>query len=262
MRLIILSLFYKIFDLFLQKNQPIYKICKHCIDRYRGENNSDIYHNGEYHFLKSNAKNFKIVFDVGSNIGEWAKIILNINKDIKLHCFEPSAFTFQKLIENNFSENVICNNFGLSSQKGEKELFVVQDGAGGNSLYKRYGVKRKVQKIEQVMLDTLESYCRERDIREIDFVKIDTEGHELEVLKGARSLLEKQRIKLIQFEYGGCNIDAKVFFKDIFNFFKDFDYRIYKIFPDKVKLVKTYKQDLDNFRYANYIAARKNSEPK
>ncbi|PJB98650.1 MAG: FkbM family methyltransferase [Candidatus Nealsonbacteria bacterium CG_4_9_14_0_8_um_filter_36_17] len=262
MKSILLSLFYKIFDLFLQKNQLIYKICKHCVDRYRGENNSDIYNNGEYSFLKRHAGDFKIVFDVGTNKGEWAKFILGINKNIELHCFEPSVYTFKKLMENNFPDNVICNNFGLSSRKEARKLFVFEDGAGGNSLYKRYGIKKEAQEKEQVAMDTLENYCRGKNIKKIDFVKIDTEGHELEVLKGMKSLLKENRIKMIQFEYGGCNLDARVFLKDIFDFFKDLDYKIYKIFPNEVKLIESYGQYLDNFQYANYVAVQKKINPK
>ena len=137
-----------------------------------------------------------------------------------------------------------------------------EDGAGGNSLYKRYGIKKEAQEKEQVAMDTLENYCRGKNIKKIDFVKIDTEGHELEVLKGMKSLLKENRIKMIQFEYGGCNLDARVFLKDIFDFFKDLDYKIYKIFPNEVKLIESYGQYLDNFQYANYVAVQKKINPK
>ena len=75
-------------------------------------------------------------------------------------------------------------------------------------------------------------------------------------------LLKENRIKMIQFEYGGCNLDARVFLKDIFDFFKDLDYKIYKIFPNEVKLIESYGQYLDNFQYANYVAVQKKINPK
>ncbi|MFH1036590.1 MAG: hypothetical protein V1756_00770, partial [Patescibacteria group bacterium] len=76
------------------------------------------------------------------------------------------------------------------------------------------------------------------------------------------SMLKENRIKMIQFEYGGCNLDARIFLKDIFDFLYDLDYRIYKIFPDKTKIIENYGQYLDNFQYANYLAVQKGLEPK
>ena len=259
MKSIILSIFYKTFDLFFKENKVFYSICKHCVDRYEGENNSDIHNNGELHFLNNNAKHFEIVFDVGANRGEWTNLLLNINKDVEVHCFEPSPFTFKKLIANNFPKNVICNNIGLSSKKTEATLFTFQDGSECNSLYRISGLGKMVQrKEEKVKLDTLEDYCQKRKIDKIDFLKIDTEGHELEALKGAEQFIKKNKIGIIQFEYGGCDISSRTFLEDIIDFLKDLDYRIYKIFPKGVKFIKEYNQDFEDFHYANYLAIKNN----
>jgi len=47
--------------------------------------------------LKKNIKSNDVVFDVGANVGEWSKLVLKTNKDINIHCFEPSKATFKKL---------------------------------------------------------------------------------------------------------------------------------------------------------------------
>jgi len=87
----------------------------------------------------------------------------------------------------------------------------------------------------------------------VDFLKVDVEGHELECFRGANTLLSNRRIKAIQFEYGGCNIDSRVFLKDIFAFFGDFPrYHFFKILPHGLRLVQTYDQRLDNFQYQNW----------
>ena len=54
--------------------------------------------------------------------------------------------------------------------------------------------------------------------QEIDIMKLDVEGHELDVLEGSRKTINS--IKLIQFEFGGCNIDSKTFFQDFYYFLK------------------------------------------
>ena len=83
------------------------------------------------------------VFDVGANIGHWAKLALQINPDLNLHCFEPSRSTFQELLSNKFQSNVICNNFGFSSTSGEACMHVFRDGSALNSLYKIFPEKLK-----------------------------------------------------------------------------------------------------------------------
>ena len=79
------------------------------------------------------------------------------------------------------------------------------------------------------------------------------EGHELEVFKGGESLFREGRVQVIQFEYGGCNIDSKVLLKDIFEFFEGMNYGFCKIFPDRLKPVERYDQRLENFKYQNWL---------
>jgi hypothetical protein len=91
----------------------------------------------------------------------------------------------------------------------------------------------------------------------IDFLKVDVEGHELEVFKGTKEMLGKGAIKYIQFEYGGCNIDARMLLKDLFNFFLPYHYTLYKIYPHELRHVPRYDQRLENFQYQNWVAVAK-----
>lgn len=252
----------KLFDNIPQNSEFIYRICKRYVDQYNGESNCNINSNGELFFLKRNLSASDVVFDVGANIGEWSKLALDVNNKIELHCFEPSKYSFRKLLNNNFPSNVHCNNFGLGSKKELRTLYIFDNGSGLNSLYQRHGLENiglaPQQKEEQVPIDTLDSYCNEKKIDNIDFLKIDVEGHELEVFKGARNMLQKEKVKIIQFEYGGCNIDAKVFLNDIFEFFEGSNYSFYKIYPKNIRYIERYDQRLDNFQYSNYLIIRKN----
>lgn len=243
-----------------KNNELLYRFCKKYVNDFNGDNNFDMIRNGEINFLKRNLRNGDIVFDVGAHVGNWSKLALDINNEITLHCFEPSKYTFQKLVDNNFPSNVYRNKFGLGSKKESKTMYIFDDGSGTNSLYQRrglegYGLATQQEK-EQVFIDTLDIYCTERNVSEIDFQKIDVEGHEFEVLKGAINMLEKEKIKIIQFEYGGTYIDAGVFLKDIFKFFENLNYNFYKIFPENIKYIERYDQRLDNFQYQNYLLIR------
>ena len=87
----------------------------------------------------------------------------------------------------------------------------------------------------------------------IDLMKVDVEGHELEVFKGAVGMLAQGKIKRIQFEYGGCNIDSRVLLKNLFDFLVPYGYTFYKVFPRELRRVPRYDQRLENFQYQNWV---------
>ena len=108
-------------------------------------------------------------------------------------------------------------------------------------------------KRETIFIDTIDIYCAEQNINRIDFLKIDVEGHEFEVLRGASKMLRANKIKIIQFEYGGSYLDAHVFLKDIFRYFENFNnYKFFKILPNSLEYIANYNQQLDNFQYSNF----------
>ena len=242
----------------LPYNTHLYNFCKSYVEKHDGDCNGDIATNGELRVMRQFLPGCSVVFDVGAHTGEWAKLALSVNPGLNIHCFEPSRDNFANLSRNVSSPNVTCNPFGLSSENGERPLFIFRSAPGLHSLYQRRGLESgwglaTPTETERVKLDTLENYCTERQIEKIDFLKVDVEGHELEVFKGGRSLFEENRVRMIQFEYGGCNIDSKVLLKDIFEFFEGMNYRFYKIFPDRLKFFERYDQRLENFKYQNWL---------
>lgn len=236
----------------------LYNFCKGYVEKHDGDSNGDMMTNGEFRVMRQFLPGCSVVFDVGAHTGEWAQLALSVNPGLNIHCFEPSRENFDNLTRNVSSPNVTCNPCGLSSENGEKPLFIFRSAPGLHSLYQRRGLEsgwglKTPAETEMVKLDTLETYCAEWRIEKIDFLKVDVEGHELEVFKGGRSLFAEDRVRMVQFEYGGCNIDSKVFLKDIFEFFAGMNYRFYKIFPDRLKFFQRYDQRLDNFKYQNWL---------
>ena len=240
----------------LPYNKFVYRVAKHYVDCQNCENDDNMHTNGELWFMRSVLPQCSIVFDVGANVGDWTALASEINPTSKIHCFEPSKVTFQRLQ----AGGAIYNNFGLSSAPGERELWVFDDEcSGANSLYKRQGLQdgyglTEQQRKEVVRMDTLDAYCLRVGVQTIDLMKVDVEGHELEVFKGAKEMLAHKTIKRIQFEYGGCNIDARVLLKDFFDFFESYDYSLYKMFPHELRHVPRYDQRLENFQYQNWVA--------
>lgn len=235
----------------------LYKICKRYVNQYDAENNSDPYTNGEYWFLESVIPKCAVVFDVGANIGDWAARAVSINPNVKVHSFEPSKQTFQCLRVRAL-DNVICNNCGLSSETGETTLYVFSEGAGTNSLYCRRGLGDARQKDEEkIYLNTIDNYCQDLGLGHIDLLKVDVEGHELDVFRGGRELLQRKRIRRIQFEYGGCNIDSRTLLRDLFDFFEPYGYVFYKLYPNRLQEVPRYNQRLETYQYQNWILLSK-----
>jgi len=248
----------------LPYNSQLYNFCKGYIEKHDGDCNGDMLTNGELRVMRQFLPGCSVVFDVGAHTGEWAKFVLSVNPGLNIHCFEPARDNFIQLSKHVSSPTVTCNPFGLSSEKGERPLFIFRSAPGLHSLYQRRGLEngwglQTPAETEKVNLDTLENYCETRRIEKIDFLKVDVEGHELEVFKGGRSLFVEDRVRMIQFEYGGCNIDSKVLLKDIFEFFAGMRYRYYKIFPDRLKPFERYDQRLENFKYQNWLMINETS---
>lgn len=208
------------------------------------------------------------VFDVGANKGQYsteAVSYLSGIKEFTIYCFEPSEKTFQFLSEaHSKNSNVILNNFGFSDKESEAILYTNAEGSGLASLTKRklehFGIDHgRIQ--EKIKLVSLDDYGAKEGVKKIHLLKIDVEGHELDVLAGAKALLESREIDLVQFEFGGCNIDTRTYFQDFFYFFDSHGFDIFRILPSRKLLrLPTYREIDEKFRTANYLAANKSVE--
>ena len=87
-----------------------------------------------------------------------------------------------------------------------------------------------------------------KEIRKIDILKMDVEGHELEVLKGAHGALANRRIDLISFEFGMHQVESRHFFRDFYYFLKGAGYALHVIDHDgTISDVEKYDYKYENF---------------
>jgi hypothetical protein len=84
---------------------------------------------------------------------------------------------------------------------------------------------------------------------------MDVEGNELNILNGAKRMIENDSIDFIQFEFGGCNIDSRTFFQDFFYLLKE-RYRIYRILKNGLYPIDSYSEKYEIFITTNYLAQR------
>jgi FkbM family methyltransferase len=201
-----------------------------------------------------------LVIDVGANVGRWSSAMLSAASqagrldDLDLHAFEPSAYTFARLSEALDSPCVTLARMALGDQPGRSTLHVIAPGAGTNSLYESSLAGAAIS-TEDVRTTTLDNYAERAGLDgEIALVKIDTEGHDLTVLRGARGLLAGQRITLLQFEYNQRWIYARTFLRDAFELLVPFGYSIGKLTWRGVEFYPRWDVDLESFIEANYVA--------
>lgn len=198
----------------------------------------------------------KLAIDIGCNVGEYTSVLLKKNPNIEIHAFEPTSINIKSLMSR-FSqhENVKINQLAISDKSGEAIIYSDFSGSGLGSLTKRNLSHFGIDFEEKETVNTIkfeEYWLSDLKGQQIDLVKIDIEGHELKALNGFGKAI--QFIKLIQFEFGGCNIDSRSYFQDFFYFFKENDFTIYRITPLGLNLIDKYFESDEVFLTTNYLA--------
>jgi FkbM family methyltransferase len=201
------------------------------------------------------------VLDVGANVGRWSLSLRDVAgrrgraDDLDLHCFEPASWTFARLSEALGAEpQVTLRQFAISERQGSSILHVAGHGAGTNSLHDSLG-QREILGTETVATTTLDDYARQAGLGHLTLVKIDTEGHDLAVLRGARELLAGHRISAVQFEYNWRWIGSRSFLLDAFELLEPTGYRLGKLTPRGVEFYPGWDPDLETYVEGNYVAA-------
>jgi FkbM family methyltransferase len=231
------------------------EICLDYLNFFRGEDIGHPRRNGEARFQKFVLPKASVCFDVGANKGEWTLEALRLNPTVQVHCFEPARQAFEALRAAAWPAGVTLNHLGLSDTPGSRTLHLFKNPKL-NSLHARAGLAQGEVTEEQVTVTTLDDYVRTRQLGEIDFLKIDVEGEELRVLRGARELFAARRVRFAQVEYGGTYIDARVLFKDVFAFAVEHGYSVYQLHPRGWRHYPQYDPNMENFRMKNFILAR------
>lgn len=224
----------------------------------------DFKKNGELYLIKKiraffSDKNEIVVFDVGANDGSYSKLISDNIQNSKIYAFEPNFELIQR--SNYFSAKIFP--IGLGDKKDSIKLFINEASLEEATLYEEassylrkedYAISK--QKVLNVEIDLLDNFCKDNGIEEIDFLKIDTEGHEYFVLNGAKEMLKKNKIKIIQFEFNEMNVFSRVFLKDYYELLSD-NFEIFRLHKKDLYPLKNYHAHNEIFVWQNLIAINK-----
>jgi len=230
-----------------------------------GTGNDNIFQNGEFFILKNALNKRDVVFDVGANKGNWTKVALSIAVLDKVFCFEPIKEMCDYMQSQFFfRENLTIYNRIISDKDGIGDFFIYRNNhhvAEMSNMFGRPKVESQMQLAVQklpIPMESIDSICKNHGIDRINFLKIDTEGAEELVLRGASGMLGKHAIDYIQFEYGGCFVDSGARLKNIFEILNKNNYAIFRILPDSLmgfpEFLDQWHNQLENFAHCNYLA--------
>ncbi len=177
------------------------------------------------------------VFDVGANVGELTLLFSRFAGDGSVHAFEASRAAFEKLeivCRAANRRNVTLNHLAVAEKKGAIRLHVYDDNylsfnTQAVRKIKEFGSNVEPVEIEEISAVTIDDYCAEKKIEQIDLLKIDVEGAELQVMKGARKMLQSRRVKCLTFEFGQATFDMGNNPAEIEVYLKEMGYKIRNI---------------------------------
>jgi FkbM family methyltransferase len=183
--------------------------------------------NQKYVRLKEDA----VIFDIGANIGGMAFRFAQQVPRGHVYAFEPTDFAFSKLLNNlslnpQLAEQITPVQLFLSDQTiSDHQLKAYAswkvDGSAAHTHPLHGGAVKSARSVPAV---TLDNYCLTNGIDRVDLIKIDTDGHEFCVLRGARRTIEKNRPYII-FEIGLYVLEEQnIEFEQIYTYFAGFDY--------------------------------------
>tara|TARA_B100000963_G_scaffold351739_1_gene363802 strand:+ start:20709 stop:21437 length:729 start_codon:yes stop_codon:yes gene_type:complete len=199
-----------------------------------------------------------IIFDVGAHEGESIDRFRNLFQNPIIHSFEPQSKIFEKLKNKKKNDkDLVLNNFALGSKKGNQEIFINSNTAASSYLNidnkdKFFKSLKTIQK-EQTRIDTFDNYFNKINVNYIDLVKIDVQGLEEEVLKGARNSLNK--VLLIEIEIVFVNLYEKhSSFYQIENILKNYNFELYSLSSISLNKQNDRIRNLDALYYNTKIS--------
>ena len=182
--------------------------------------------------------NDPIIFDVGSHEGKLVKLMNNLYENATIYCFEPNKSMNDDLKK--IGNNIKVYNYALGEKNEEKQILINKidltntlSTVNENSFYLKIknfilAKSTKDNMYEQTKVISLENFCTEKKIKNIDFLKLDVEGYEHNVLLGAKNIIKN--VKFVMLEIQKNNMYQDYSKKNIEVFLKENNFILIKTF--------------------------------
>lgn len=226
----------------------------------RREGPNDPARNGEYWLLDAIVQRASgdslTLLDVGANVGDWTERALSClarhGRSGAVHAIEPAPGAHAHLEQRFAGEpRVHVQRVALADRCGTESLYVVGELAGTNSL-----VDQQMGSPVPVAVTRVDDYLKAHAIPHVTFIKSDTEGLDLAVLRGGLEALSHGRVDAWQFEYNARWIHARSFLRDVFDLVAPQPYVLGKLFGDGVELFESWHPELERYFETNFVLLR------
>lgn len=199
------------------------------------------------------------IVDVGAHRGEWAALARVAFPKATIHCFEiapQNARVLRSALAHD--ERVIINEFGLLDTTGDVMGYFDPVAPSTTSLHQNPlrgpGAAPVTPFRGSVMRG--DDYLEQSQVSELGYLKVDTEGADLQVLTGFVGALQAHRIRCVQFEYSPWNTITRTLLRDFVEFLEPLGYCMGWIYPNHVEF-RAYGPHDEDFRGRNLIAVRR-----
>ncbi|WP_259110016.1 FkbM family methyltransferase [Salinibacter ruber] len=228
----------------------------HAILSFHIGKDHNISSNGEKWFIKKHvSRNAQCVVDIGANRGGWVSTVCQSSSSrIEAFCYEPDPRVSSEFKSNTEKlSGVYLREIAVGEESGKIEIFLDRESTEKTSAVS--GVSKDSIK-KEVEITTLDEEFERIPTEYIDMLKIDVEGYEESVLRGANRLLSKGKIGCIQFEYGGAWAKASATLQGVVSFLRDHEYEVFLLQPNCLQAID-FELIGEYFGYSNYIAVKK-----
>ena len=190
-----------------------------------------------------------IIFDVGSHEGKLVKLMKDLYKNAIIYCFEPNKSMNSSLKK--IGKNIKVYNYALGKKNEEKKILINKidltntlSKINKNSFYlkiKNLILNKSIRddNYKSVQVTSLKHFCRAKKIKNIDFLKIDVEGFEYNVLLGAKDIIKNVKFIMLEIQKNNMYSDyskhkiEKLLEKNNFVLIKSFNFP-FMFFEDRI----------------------------
>ena len=222
---------------------------------------------GEENFIDMISGEIRVCLDIGANIGNYSKLLIN-KTNAKIYAYEPLEKSFDELkkIKEKHKDRFFIEKLALGNEDGIKKISSANDKSEKASFEKNLDKLSFIDKDNlrefDVSIKKLDSLNFFNSHSKVDFLKIDVEGYEYEVLLGGKKFIDFNSPKFIQIEINWHQLFKKTNLYEFSKLLKDYD--IFKILPHGKNLVFIDPSRPENniFHLSNFVFIRKDISKK